>query len=77
MDKNKLINENKLLYQKLIDKQMKLNEMLINDIGILTKEIESITIYINKLNERVKAVEILFNNKNEINYINKEKNNEK
>ena len=65
------------LYQKLIDKQMKLNEMLINDIGILTKEIESITIYINKLNERVKAVEILFNNINEINYINKEINNEK
>ena len=49
MDKNKLINENKLLYQELIDKQMKLNEMLINDIGTLTKEIESLTIYVNKL----------------------------
>ena len=49
MDKNKLINENKLLYQELIDKQMELNEIIINDIGTLTKEIESITIYINKL----------------------------
>ena len=49
MDKNKLINENKFLYQELFKKQMKLNEMLINDIGTLTKEIESITIYINKL----------------------------
>ena len=52
---------------KTLEPTLKLHQKLINK---LTDRVISLT-------ERVKAVEILFNNINEINYINKEINNEK
>ena len=64
------MNDNKLLYNlvsKTLEPTLKLHQKLINK---LTDRVISLT-------ERVKAVEILFNNINEINYINKEINNEK
>ena len=64
------MNDNKLLYNlvsKTLEPTLKLHQKLIYK---LTDRVISLT-------ERVKAVEILFNNINEINYINKEINNEK
>ena len=57
------MNDNKLLYN-LVSKTLEPTLKLHQKL-------------INKLTERVKAVETLFNNINEINYINKEINNEK
>jgi hypothetical protein len=64
------MNDNKLLYNlvsKTLEPTLKLHQKLINK---LTDRVISLT-------DRVKAVETLFNNINEINYINKEINNEK
>ena len=57
------MNENKLLYNlvsKTLEPTLKLHQKLINK---LTERVISLT-------DRVKAVETLFNNINEINYIN-------